>query len=93
MPRQTPADILREVKTAIREPYAWPGGYPRYILMDDGEALSIDAARDNWRSICHSTITRARDGWQAQGTVINWEDAELTCAHTGNAIESAYGEA
>lgn len=93
MPYKTPADILLEIKSAIREPYAWPGGYPRYILMDDGEALSIEAARDNWRSICHSTITQSRDGWQAQGAVINWEDAELTCAHTGELIESAYGNA
>ena len=93
MQRHTPAEILREVKSAIREPYAWPGGYPRYILMHDGEALSIEAARDNWKQICLSTIGQYRDEWQASGAVINWEDAELTCAHTGELIESAYGEA
>ena len=89
----TPAETLRAVKQAIREPYAWPGGYPLYIVMADGEALSIDSARENWRSICHSTINGFRDGWQAYGAAVNWEDSDLICAHSGAKIESAYGEA
>ncbi len=87
----TPAEILLAVKSAIRQPYAWPGGYPLYIIMVDGEALSIEAARDNWRSICHATLAGLRDGWQAAGVAINWEDTSLYCAHTGKQIESAYG--
>lgn len=87
------SDILKEVKQAIREPYAWPGGYPKYIVMADGEALSITAARENWREIRRATLQSDRDGWQAAGVDINWEDVDLTCAHTGEFIESAYGEA
>ena len=85
------ATTLRAVKQAIREPYAWPGGYPLYVIMSDGESLSVTTAREHWRSIVHSTINRYGDGWAAYGAEINWE-SELYCAHSGEKIESAYGE-
>lgn len=85
--------ILREVKHAIRNEYAWPGGYPLFVMMSDGEALSCGAARENWRQIVSATLSGARDGWRAIGAAINWEDTDLFCAHTGARIESAYGEA
>lgn len=86
-------DTLRDVKRAIRDGgYAWPGGYPLYVVMDDGEALSVAAARENWRKIVHETLHGLRGGWRAVGVDINWEDAELYCAHTGERIESAYGD-
>jgi hypothetical protein len=86
-----PAEILRAVKNAIRQPYAWPGGYPLYVLMADGESLSVDAARSDWCSIVRATLQGAADGWRAAGVDINWEDSEMVCAHTGTPIESAYG--
>jgi hypothetical protein len=85
------ATTLRAVKQAIREPYAWPGGYPVYIIMADGGPLSVKAAREHWRSIAHSTINGYGDGWAAYAAEINWE-SELFCAHSGERIESAYGE-
>jgi hypothetical protein len=88
----TAAKTLASVKRAIREPYAWPGGYPLFIVMADGDALSTQSARENWTAIVHSTLTGSRDGWAAAGVEVNWEDGELTCAHSGEAIESAYGE-
>ena len=86
------ATVLQNVKQAIRNGYAWPGGYPLYIVMSDGEALSIAAARDNWRQIVRETLQGSRGGWRAEGADINWEDTELFCAHTGARIESAYGD-
>jgi hypothetical protein len=59
--------------------------------MSDGESLSIAAAREHWRSIVHSTINGYGDGWAANAVDINWE-SELYCAHSGEKIESAYGE-
>jgi hypothetical protein len=85
-------ETLRAVKQAIRQPYAWPGGYPLYILTTDGAALSCDAARREWRQIAYATLHGLRDGWQALGVDVNWEDTALYCAHTGERIESAYGE-
>lgn len=87
-----PAAILAKVKLAIREPYAWPGGYPKVVLMHDGETLSCESAKENWRSICHATIGGHRDGWQAAGVDINWEDGAMYCAHSGQLSPSAYAE-
>jgi hypothetical protein len=88
----SPIETLRQVKNAIRQPYSWPGCYPLYIVMADGDALSCDAARMEWRQIVYSTLHGLRDGWRAFGATINWEDDTLYCAHTGKRIESAYGE-
>ena len=63
-------------------------------LMSDGEALSIDAARDNWREICaaHTRAGFYDRQWFIAGVAINYEDPRLYCAHTGARIESAYSE-
>src|ERR1700722_7796948 len=91
---------LKEVKAAIRQPYAWPGGYPLFAIMGDGEAMSITACRENWREIVGAhlktaTIGRyyARDNsWYVEAIAVNWEDPSLYCVHTGERIESAYAE-
>lgn len=85
-------ETLRAVKQAIRQPYAWPGGYPLYIVMADGEALSCEAARTEWRQIVYATLHGLRDSWRAVGACINWEDGAMYCAHTGKRIPSAYAE-
>jgi len=85
--------ILRQVKEAIRQPYAWPGGYPLYILMSDGEALSVKAAWAEFELVARATLFSCiRDSWKADSVQINWDDTELYCAHTNEKIESAYGE-
>ncbi len=83
---------LHQAKQALRDKYAWPGGYPLYLIMDDGAALSIDGARQEWRQICYSHITNQRDGWRVWAVDVNWEDTSLVCCHTNQPIESAYGE-
>ena len=87
-------NILKQAKEAIRSHgFAWPGGYPLFGIMAGGEPLSIDAIRDNWRDICAATIHGDRfDSWRLEAIDINYEDSQLYCAHTGNRIESAYGE-
>jgi len=84
---------VREFLNALRAgKYAWPGGYPRFFVTADGEALSFDAAvSEVW------TIARAiRDGYEKQwivaGVDVNWEEPNMYCAHTGVRIESAYAE-
>jgi len=83
--------ILEKVKDAIRNPYAWPGGYPVYVVLADGELLCRDCARREYRNIADSTLHKHRDGWKAAGADILYEGTEY-CGHCSCELESAYGE-
>ncbi len=80
------------VKNAIRHPYAWPGGYPIYTVMSEGELLCPECARQNFRQIAEATRDGLRDGWQALGAEAYWEGADQQCAHCGKDLPSAYGD-
>lgn len=83
----------KTIKDAVRNKYAWPGGYPLYLITGDGDALSIDAARHNWRLVCSARIRGDKtDSWYIVDADINYEDQNLYCAHSGERIEFAYGE-
>jgi hypothetical protein len=82
-----------DLKAALRNgEYAWPGGYPLYFLASDGEALSFDSVRENLRQILDAIQERDNSGWRVVGVDVNYEDAELYCAHSGKRIPSAYAE-
>jgi len=84
--------ITKDLKKYIRNgKYAWPGGYPQYFVTHDGEALSFEAVRENYRDVLSATKYKENNGWRIVGIDVNWEDENLYCAHTGNRIESAYG--
>lgn len=80
------------LRRAIRDKYAWPGGYPLYVVCCDGGALCIKCARENYKQIAYANRNAQRDGWRTEGADINWEDADLHCDHCGGRIESAYAE-
>jgi hypothetical protein len=69
--------------------YAWPGGYPVYHVCDDAGVL-CPACANNPRNPVHEDAPD--DGWRIIDSDVNYEDAELTCDHCGNAIEAAYIE-
>jgi hypothetical protein len=81
-----------ELRNAIRSKFAWPGGYPMFIVMADGEALCMDCARVEYRQIARASRYNLRDCWQPAGVDINYEDSELCCCHCGERIESAYAD-
>lgn len=88
--RMTPDAFEAEIAAG---PYAWPGGYPRYFITSDGQALSFKAAEDHRADI----VATLRDGapgdsWMVAACDVNWEDSALYCDHTGDRIESAYAE-
>ena len=70
-------------------PYAWPGGYPRFAIMDDGEAMCHKCVASN-----KEFIGDAEDGdeWHLHAVSVNWEDGSLYCCHCNARIESAYAE-
>ena len=72
--------------------YAWPGGYPRYFITSDGEAMSYDAAEEHEDMICAAIDERDNGGWRVVACDVNWEDGALYCCHTGKRIASAYAE-
>lgn len=84
--------VMVEVREFIRQPYAWPGGYPKVLIMSDSEYLCVGCAKDNYRLISDSTRHVNRDGWQASEVQINWEDVDAHCAHCNEAIKCAYGD-
>ena len=88
----TRLESMAAVKNLIRSPYAWPGGYPMYLLMDDSGTLCSACVKKEYRLICESTVKGHADGWAACSSDINWEDTDLICDHCGQTIESAYGE-
>lgn len=84
-------NILTQVKQAIREPYAWPGGYPVYTVMADGELLCADCARQNYRQIVGDTLARFGGSWRAAGAGVKWEGPVEHCCNCGKDLDSAYG--
>jgi hypothetical protein len=81
------SDFRRDIRLGK---YAWPGGYPRYFVMNDGEALSFESAKTNRRLILESLRDQTNDGWRIMGVDINWEDPDLLCSDTNQRIEAAY---
>ena len=82
---------VQQLKETIRSgAYAWPGGYPKYFVTDDGGALSFDSVRENFRLVLDSVKHKRNDGWRAVACDINWEDENLYCCDSGKKIEPAY---
>ena len=79
---------INKVKDALRNPWAWPGGYPIQFFTYDG-CLCHHCVRANWRAVVADTKMNA-GGWCVQPEVL-WEGSEQ-CVECGNELESAYGD-
>jgi len=85
-------NAIKDLKYFIRNHgFSGVGCYPLALLMSDGEVLDWQSAKENYRQILRSTKHNDRDGWEAVAIIIHWEGEPLICAHSGRAIESAYG--
>lgn len=85
----TGSKSLRLADQLVREPYAWPGGYPLYARMDDGGVVCRHCVEGERESMA---LTNGHDGWCVVDLSVNWEDLELYCDCCGRAVEAAYGE-
>ena len=71
--------------------FAWPGGYPLFAVMHDGESMCIDCC--NTEDLASfDTDPVANHGWKIEALDINWEDGEMICCNCNKRIESAYAE-
>lgn len=64
---------ISDFRRDIRNPYAWPGGYQRYFVVNDGAALSFDSAKANIRNILEAIQYGPNDhsGWCVVACEIN----------------------
>lgn len=82
---------IQALKEFIRQPHCWPGGYPKMLLLTDGQTLCPTCAKENYRLVSASTRHNSRDGWGVFGVDVHWEGEAIECAHCGKETESAYG--
>ena len=68
------------------------GGYPLFLICEDGAPLCFGCARQEARNILPTYRTKTRGGWRVVCCEVNWEDADLTCDHCAKPIPSAYGD-
>ena len=68
----------------IREPYAWPGGYEKIALTDDGGVLCRACVKSELRQIATSY---KGDGWRVvrMDIVENFDDP-IYCDHCGKLL-------
>lgn len=76
------------VRAAIRQGYAWPGGYALVAYTWDGQCLCMQCCKDNYRLIAMDTRADLGYGWNIRHIA---SSAELenyeTCDNCGKAID------
>lgn len=81
------------LKSIIREPYAWPGGYERFAITTDGGCLCHKCCKAEYHIILASTRSNARDGWTVAGQASAAETDSFTrCDHCGTIIIEEHEE-
>lgn len=82
---------INNLKESVKNPYAWPGGYPTVYIMKDGGTICHKCARKNYRLIRQSMIDGYDEQWIIVGQEILYEnDDQLYCDECNELHESAY---
>lgn len=87
--------VVEQVKDMIRQPFAFPGGYAKVLIMADGECMCHTCTSHNFRLICGQTKypSKLRDEtWRAHCVDAYWEGPPIHCANCNSAINSEYGD-
>jgi hypothetical protein len=84
----TARDCVNVLKSVIREPYAWPGGYERAVIANDGCLICHGCCKENFRLMVHSTKGDYRDGWQVMGALTAVTLTQKTPSTVPTATES-----
>lgn len=83
---------LRAAKDFARNPYAWPGGYPKALITADGACLCADCTKKEYRLIVAESLQNTNCGFRVAGVDVNWENSDLYCDYCSKQIPSAYGD-
>ena len=81
----------RELATAYKEPFAWPGGYPIYIVLTDGVMLCRECLKSEYSQLIWDIDNKCDTGWTPAGRDVLYEGPEY-CGHCNHPLESAYGD-
>ena len=78
---------------ALKNPYAWPGGYEVLIVCNDGGLLCAECVKKEARRIMSDIRDGYDTGWYPAGTVIEavspdctGEELMNTCDHCGKMV-------
>ena len=75
------------LRAAIREKFAWPGGYEIYGITSDCGVLCCDCMRREYRLIAYARRHNYNDDWNVQAIALDCEtDAHTACDHCGRTI-------
>ena len=72
-------------------PYTFPGCYPIYFMTECGDVLSFNTVKKEFDSIRSAYEYNDKD-WLPKYADINYEHTDMHCVHSGELIESAYGQ-
>lgn len=80
-------DTSISIRAAIRQKYAWPGGYELLAFTSDGGCLCMSCCRGNYRRVAWSRRYNCHDGWLVQGIDAAYNyDGPLVCDHCGRVL-------
>lgn len=67
--------------------FVFPGGYPLYLVNNEGDCICFKCAKKNYKSVSRDLLHNG-----SLHCDINFENNDLTCEYCNNQIEPAYGE-
>lgn len=82
---------LKQLAAAYKEPFAWPGGYPVYIVLSDGCMLCSKCFKSEYSQLVWDIVNECNTGWRPAGRNVLYEGPEY-CGHCSDKLESAYGD-
>lgn len=83
----------KRLKDAIRQHYAWPGGYEIYGITSDGALLCCDCMRKEYYQIAWSRRHECNDGWRVIALTLDFElYGPEYCSHCNKVIEEEADE-
>ena len=79
----TDREQLDLAKSIARHPYAWPGGYVRALVLEDGGTLCPKCVRSEYRQIVSDVRNGFDTGWTPTGQFSTAEVAEVDWCEDG----------
>lgn len=81
---QDPNHPMTHARRVRAERYAWPGGYPLALVVDDAASLCADCVSANWQEISSANRNKDNNGWRPVCFVVVEEPEQ--CAHCNATI-------